>query len=261
MEQFFLLGALVAYLGIVAAPRFGDALPLLRTRYWMLGGIGLHLAGLAGPVISLGHLPVNSMHWGLVVASLLVVGSGLVLRKRPRMLLLGNVVVIWSALLLGLSMAAPDGTPHQAASTSWFVIHVGFSLIGIAAFVCTFSISALYLLVRWRLKKKHLQGIASYPTLATLDRLNYQSMGLGFLAITTAILLGVFSVLTSSRPFDGPDLTIYATLVIWLWYAAGLHLRLVLGWRGRLVAVFGLVGFGGVLVLIAIAMLFLHGWH
>ena len=57
------------------------------------------------------------------------------------------------------------------------------------------------------------------------------------------------------------DLTVVATVVVWLWYAVGLHFRFIAGWRGGLAAVFGVGGFVGLSLLIGAASLVLRGWH
>jgi ABC-type transport system involved in cytochrome c biogenesis permease subunit len=86
-------------------------------------------------------------------------------------------------------------------------------------------------------------------------------MALGFVSLTAGMGVGYLSIAAHPEDRLVPDVTIYTTLAIWIWYAAGLHMRLVAGWRGRLAAIFGVVGFSALGFLVGLAMLMLNGWH
>ena len=109
MDLYLLIGVLIVYLGVICGPRYGELLPVLNSRALMVTGLVLHGLAIIVPVIEQGNLPLNSMRWGLVAAGLSVAGVGLAIRNRPRMLILGHVLVGWSMLFLGLGLAAPDG--------------------------------------------------------------------------------------------------------------------------------------------------------
>ncbi len=260
MEQICLLLAALGYTGAAVGTRAGRAGAILAHPA-LIGVVGvLHVAALVIPVSAAGSLPLGSLRWTLAALGAGVVVLGLALRRQPRMRLLGELLIAWSGLMVGLGAVAPArrGAEELAA---WFILHVGLSLVGIAAFVGAFSFSALYLVVRGRLKRKDLRGIGTLPTLETLDRLNTRAMATGFVTLSLGMAIGGAAAAIGDRSFFRPDVTTWATVAIGLWYAVGLYLRLVMGWRGRLGAMFGLVGFSGVLLLIGVAMLLSGSWH
>ena len=117
------------------------------------------------------------------------------------------------------------------------------------------------MLQRRRLKNKNLSGIQELPALDTLDRLNFRTQGFGFVALTVGIAMGFFLAMEtgSGRGLNG--LTFWGTVSVWCWYAIGLQTRLMGGWRGKPAAVFGVVGFGGLSLILGLAALWAGGWH
>ncbi len=236
----------------------------------VLDHLALPLAAMAFEVAALGigwaregHLPLDAFAHGLGALSLWVTVGWLYVRRRPRMEWLGAALLGLAILLVVVGQLAPDPTarPDTDLRTLWFPLHVLLMLVGFLGFALSCAISILYLVVRRRLKARRLAGIARLPSLDTLDRLNLQAMALGFVALTAGMVVGGLWGATREAGRAGPDLTTWATVAVWAWYAAGLHVRLVAGWRGRLAAIFGAVGFGLLALLLGLAMLILRGWH
>lgn len=267
MDRVLLLFALACYLAPVVGRWYPVAWSGLRSRSWSWLGLGFHVLGIVSMGIRLGRWPIDGVPDGLAALSLAVVVGWIWLRRRPRMELVGTTLLALAVVLLGvallLMLAAPPG-PKGAADLSsvWFPIHATLMLVGFAGFALSFTLSLLYLVLRRRLKRKRLEGIGRLPSLDTLDRLNTQAMSLGFVTLTAGMAIGaLWAKVHADQRQLVPDITIYATSVVWLWYAAGLHARLVAGWRGRVAAIFGVVGFAGLALLIGTAMVVFNGWH
>ena len=94
-----------------------------------------------------------------------------------------------------------------------------------------------------------------------LDRLNVKTQGLGFVALTAGIAMGVFLAVERNSDVRLGDLTVWGSAAVWVWYAAGLHARLIGGWHGRSAAIFGAVGFGAVSLILAVAAVMVGSWH
>ena len=227
---------------------------------WLLGvGVALHGLGLLGEVVQEGA--TGSLHIALGGLALMVMLGSVYLRRLPRMEVLEHVLLPLSALLLGLGLIAP-GQPLSGAPLSWWLpVHIGFMVLGLGGMAVTFSLSVLYLWVRRRLKAKKLAGIARLPSLAALDELNQRCMILGFVALTAGTASGALWVAAGSDIMVSSDATIYVTTAVWLWYALGLHLRMIAGYRGQIAAWFGVVGFAAISVLMLGASLLLHSFH
>ncbi len=228
---------------------------------WIGLGIFLHIVALVVDIALLGALPLTSMRWGLGGLALWVVLGWAILRGRPQMESLGRLLVGLALVLLGTAQLAPDSGGRADLSSPWFVAHVALILVGLGGLAVSFTLSVLWLAVRRRLKTKKLRGIARLPTLDTLDRLNSQSMAAGFVSLTAGMAVGGMWAATHPTASLGPDITVWGTVALWIWYAVGLHTRLVSGWRGRLAAFFGVGGFVGMGVVVLTAGLVLRGWH
>jgi ABC-type uncharacterized transport system permease subunit len=141
----------------------------------------------------------------------------------------------------------------------WFlVLHVSLIFVGLAGFAISFCLSLLFLALRRRLKRKELQGLQDLPALDTIDALNFRAMVTGFVTISAGALIG--GVWAWLHGFEG-DVTVWATVLVWLWYAVGLQGRVIGGWRGRFAALFGVVGFAGVAIALATLGALFGGWH
>ncbi|MEC7946249.1 MAG: cytochrome c biogenesis protein CcsA [Myxococcota bacterium] len=253
--------ALLAWLGPLLGRRPEALSRLTRHGGWVGAALVLHVGALAAEGVVAGRVPLDSMRFGLGALSLWVMLGWLYLRLRPRMELLEALLLGLGVVLLAGGQLAPGGGPPDRLATLWFPFHVSLILAGLLGFAVSFTLSVLFLVVRARLKARRLRGIARLPSLETLDKRNYQSMALGFVALTAGMAVGGMWAATHPDSSMGPDATIWGTLLLWVWYAAGLHLRLVSGWRGRLAAIFGVGGFAGLGFFVLFASVVLQGWH
>lgn len=261
MERLLAVLALFAYL----APLVGRVVPraqsVLGHRAWTWAGAGLHAGALVVAAVLAGTLPLDSMRWTLEALSLWVVLGWLFLQRQPRMELLGAMLSGTAIVLLSVAQVAPSAGASSPLDSLWLPTHLTLILLGLCGFAVSFTLSVLFLVVRRRLKQKRLRGIARLPSLETLDRLNYRAMALGFVALTAGMAIGGTWAATHPDRAMGPDITVWGTVGLWLWYAAGLHVRLVSGWRGRAAAIFGVGGMVGLGGLVAVALVVLRGWH
>lgn len=227
---------------------------------WAWVAVGFALAGLMSAGEGTGRAPMVTIQGGLLTVAVSVLGGGLLLRRQPRMdsardILSGLTLVLLCAALMD-SPAATD-----TVDSPWFIVHFGLIFLGFGGMAMSFVVSALFLVVRRRLKTKQLAGIARLPTLDALDLLNFRAQSLGFVALTAGIAMGAFLLIESQGSRAAGDLTVWGSVAVWLWYAGGLHARLVLGWRGRMGAIFGVIGFGGLGVILMLAGVLIGGWH
>ena len=208
-----------------------------------------------------GSWPMVTVRGGLQTLALVVSGGWLILRTRERMEAAGVILLALVGWLTAASLVESPGAVAQSSVSPFFSMHLGLIFLGLGAFALSFALSALFLLQRRRLKNKNLSGIQELPALDTLDRLNFRTQGFGFVALTVGIAMGFFLAMEtgSGRGLDG--LTFWGTVSVWCWYAIGLQTRLMGGWRGKPAAVFGVVGFGGLSLILGLAALWAGGWH
>ena len=109
--------------------------------------------------------------------------------------------------------------------------------------------------------KKWSQFLHRLPSLQTLDDLNYLCLSLGFPFLTLGIITGSIWAEYAWGSYWNWDPKETWSLVTWLIYAALLHGRLTIGWRGRRAAYFLIIGFAVVLFTFLGVNLLLPGLH
>lgn len=258
MDRALLIVALLCYLAPTVA-RDDGRMRVLAARWWVPAGILLHVQGLA-LAIFLDDVPLRSMTEGLGATALVMVLAREWWGRRPRMGALRRILLGLSVLLLGLAAMAPLPSGEPLTASPFFLLHIGLVLTGFAGFALTFSMSSLYLVVRRRLKRKRLSDIGRLPSLDTLDRLIVRTMGFGFVTLTAGMAVGFTWAMTQDVELAPGDFTAMLTVLVWLWYATGLTARALVGWRGRVVAIFGVGGFAAFLLITTVALV-VSGWH
>ena len=118
-------------------------------------------------------------------------------------------------------------------------VHVPANFIGYG----TFALSAM-LAVAYLLKKRFPNSYitTTLPTLEVMDDLMYKAIAVGFAFFTIATVLGAFWAAEAWGGYWSWDPKETWALIVWLNYAAWLHMRLVKGLRGSFAAWWALVG-------------------
>jgi ABC-type transport system involved in cytochrome c biogenesis permease subunit len=220
----------------------------------------LHTGALLALAIDLGRAPLGQLTEAVSVAVWVVVLLEMWLERRYGLSGLG-AFVLPVALAFSLQSTSVRPLIGPTLGGAWVSVHIGLAMVGIAAFVFNFAGALMYLLQERQLKAKR-PGALYYalPALATLDRLTYRTLALGFPFLTTGLLLGVLwagAAWGSVFTFDPLALLSY---VAWAVYAATLAGRAVGGWHGRRAAYFAIVGFAALALTLG-AGLFLPGRH
>ncbi len=252
--------ALLGYLGSGAGSLWTSDRAGGRAIVWLgWGAVALHLSGLIVWGLRIDALPLTGSGDSFASLALLVGAGSLYARRLPRMELLEGVLKPVAAVLLALGLVLPTETAASDVEGLWLVVHIGGMVLGVAGLALSFGASVVWLRVRARLKSKRLAGLSRLPSLDQLDRLNTRFTLLGFAALTVGISAG--GVWAHFDGFPSLDPTIVITLLLWAWYAVAIQLRVVSGWRGRLAAVFSVVGFAVMLLCYVLIQITYQGWH
>ena len=267
MEPLLLTLALLAYL-LVAVLRLPGVVEA-STRTTRVGDVAmwaaplLHMVGLTLLALRLQTLPILSAGQSLLSLACILGVANVLLRKQPRAEVLAGVLSALCVTLVGLGLILPNQVSKapEGLSSLWFPLHAAMILLGLGGFALAFGVSALYLVVRDRLKRKRLADLGRLPSIDALDRLNTRFILLGFLALTFGIATGGLWAVSRPQATAPLGATVYASLVLWGWYAAAVLVRVVGGWRGPLAAHFSVVGFLGLVVGLGAIVLSASGWH
>ena len=111
----------------------------------------------------------------------------------------------------------------------------GASTYWIGYFAVTFLIFGGVVMMRKRIAPQ-------LPPLATLDDVMYRAISIGFAFFTVATILGALWAAEAWGSYWSWDPKETWALIVWLNYAAWLHMRLIKGLRGTVLAWWSLVG-------------------
>ncbi len=175
------------------------------------------------------HVPANFVGYGSFALAAMVALAYLLKTAAPRALWIGLVGMPLGiiAAIFAVRLGAGLDATTVAGLDSW-----ARKIAGVAAFL------ALAVALRPRLT-------ARLPELSQLDDLMYKAIALGFAFFTIATILGAFWAAEAWGGYWSWDPKETWALIVWLNYAAWLHMRLMKGLRGVVSAWWAL---GGLLV-------------
>lgn len=230
----------------------------------LLGFTGLMVRWYESYLIApdVGHIPVSNLYEVFVLFCLITALMYLYYESRFNTRQLGGFVLVVVNAAVGFILwytfdRQADGIQPlvPALQSYWMKIHVPANFIGYGAFSLAAMVSAAWLLASRGILASRL------PDLETLDDLMYKAISIGFAFFTIATILGAMWAAEAWGGYWSWDPKETWALIVWLNYAAWLHLRLVKGLRGGILAWWSLIG----LVVTSFAFLgvnmFLSGLH
>ncbi len=210
----------------------------------------------------IGHIPVSNLYEVFVLFAVI---TGLLYlyyedRYRSRQMGAFALSVISAAVAFLLWYAFAKGAHNiqplvPALQSYWMKLHVPTNFVGYGAFALAAMVGVAYLLAErgWL--------VGRLPDAEVLDDVMYKAIAIGFAFFTIATILGAVWAAEAWGSYWSWDPKEVWALIVWLNYAAWLHLRLVKGLRGPVLAWWAVIG----LFVTAFAFLgvnmFLSGLH
>ncbi len=215
-------------------------------RWVLLAGAIVQLIAFITQFIQVGHTPVTNLHESLSFFAWCLVVFFLFFDLRYRLSVMGAFSSALAVVtMLGSGIAPKTAEPLSPMLNSWwFPVHVSFAFLGNAAFALAFGAGVMYLLQDRMLKSKHFSALYyRLPSLDTLDNINYRALSFGFPLMTLGIITGAAWAESVWGTYWSWDPKETWALMTWFVYAALLHGRMSIGWRGRRAAIFAIIGF------------------
>jgi cytochrome c-type biogenesis protein CcsB len=195
---------------------------------------------------AMGAAPVLTLKSALSFFAWTILGAYLVFHLKFRLMVLGSFIAPLVACLLIISSAIPstEVMVKPIFRSLWLTVHVSTSFVGNGMLAVTFVAGIMYLVQERQIKKKKLGTVYSrLPSLATLDSINHYSLIWGFCFLTIGMITGAIYAQYALGSYWRWDPKEIWSLITWLFYAALLHERLAVGWRGRRTAIMAIIGF------------------
>ncbi|MPZ78460.1 MAG: c-type cytochrome biogenesis protein CcsB [Deltaproteobacteria bacterium] len=214
------------------------------------GGFVVHTLALAVYFFQDGYPALMEMREALLFKSWLMVAGYLLIQLKYRLTVLGGIIAPLAFLMALASIAFGSGSGEipPGLKTFWLPLHVTLAFLGNAVFALAFGVSLIYLLQERHLKHKRMTALMKrFPSLESLDRLNYLLLVWGFPFMTLGILTGsIWAGIYWGNYWSWEPRQI-SSGIAWLFYGALLHGRITAGLRGKKAASLTIVGFAVVL--------------
>ena len=190
-----------------------------------------------------GHIPISNLYEVFVLFSLITALLYLYYEARYQNRQMGAFALLIISAAVGFILwytfdrQAHEIQPLVPALKSWWMkIHVPANFIGYGAFAIAAMLGIAYLLVQRGILASRL------PNLQVIDDVMYKLIAIGFVFFTIATILGAMWAAEAWGGYWSWDPKETWALIVWLNYAAWLHLRLVKGMRGAASAWWAVIG-------------------
>jgi cytochrome c-type biogenesis protein CcsB len=204
---------------------------------FMVLGFLLLTAGVIFRGISANRVPWGNMYEFSITGAFAFSGAYLFALKKYKLRWLGLPVSLAVLLTLGTAITLlyrPSAPLVPALKSTWLIIHVSAAIISGGVFLLANSIAGAYLILD-RYEQKGVRPIwaQKLPSLEVLDNLSYRLVALVFPLWTFAVIAGAIWAESAWGRYWGWDPKETWAFITWVAYAAYLHARVTVGWRGR----------------------------
>ena len=242
----FFFATAAYWLGLLARSEFAEKTgTALSWAAVLMGTTGMLVRWYESYLIGtdIGHIPISNLYEVFVLFCLITALLYLHYERRYGTRKLGAFVLIVISAAVGFTLwytfsrGAHEIQPLVPALQSyWMKIHVPANFIGYGAF----SLAAM-IGVAWLLAERGILA-SRLPTLPVMEDVMYKAIAIGFAFFTIATILGALWAAEAWGTYWQWDPKETWALIVWLNYAAWLHLRLTKGLRGAVLAWWAVVG-------------------
>jgi cytochrome c-type biogenesis protein CcsB len=186
---------------------------------------------------SANRVPWGNMYEFSITGALAFTGAYIFGLWKYKIRWLGLPVSIAVLLTLGTAITlfyVPSAPLVPALKSTWLVIHVAAAIISGGVFLLANCIAATYLFLdRYESTSGRPEWALKLPSLDVLDQLSYRLVAFVFPLWTFAVIAGAIWAEAAWGRYWGWDPKEVWAFITWVAYAAYLHARVTIGWRGR----------------------------
>lgn len=246
MSTLFFLSTLFYWGGLVTRSNFGSSIgSKLCWAAVVFGFTGMLVRWYESYLIGadIGHIPISNLYEVFILFSMITALFYLYYEQRYETRQLGPFVMIVISAAVGfliwytVTRDAAEIQPLVPALQSWWMkIHVPANFIGYGTFSLAAMVGVAYIL------KSSGRLVDRLPALEVLDDVMYKAIAVGFTFFTIATILGGLWAAEAWGGYWSWDPKETWALIVWLNYAAWLHMRLMKGLRGKIAAWWAVIG-------------------
>ncbi len=203
----------------------------------MILGFLLLFAGVIARGISAGRVPWANMYEFSITSALAFTGAYLGVLRKYDLRWLGLLISLIVLIILGTAVTIlyiPTAPLMPALQSPWLIIHVSAAMISGGIFLLANIVAGTYLYLDSMEAKGPRSALAErLPSLEVLDQLCYRLVAFVFPLWTFAVIAGAIWAEGAWGRYWGWDPKETWAFITWAVYAAYLHARVTVGWRGR----------------------------
>jgi cytochrome c-type biogenesis protein CcsB len=213
-----------------------DRAARIATAMMILGTL-LLLVGIIFRGISAGHVPWGNMYEFSITGAFAFSAAYLAALRKYDLRWLGLLISFSILITLGtaITLLYRNSAPLvPALKSTWLVIHVTAAIISGGIFLLANVIAATYLYME-QLEERGARPAWALriPTLDVLDQLSYRLVAFVFPLWTFSVIAGAIWAESAWGSYWAWDPKETWAFITWVAYAAYLHARVTVGWRGR----------------------------
>jgi cytochrome c-type biogenesis protein CcsB len=263
-------------------------------------GAATHLVSVITRGLAADRVPWGNMYEYSSMVGLLVVAGYLVVERLAKVRTLGGFALGAAVLAMAAAtmVYVTPGPLVPALNSYWIRIHVVAAMTGSSLFILGFVFTVLFLVQERRERRDAARAVAEptpalaavgaggglphdlaeapdeadegatpeprrgwLPAATVLDRLAYRTIAFGFPIWTFAVIAGAIWAEQAWGRYWGWDPKEVWSFITWVVFAAYLHARATVGWRGRRAAVLAVVGFAALVFNLYAVNLVISGLH
>lgn len=246
MSFLFFLSTVFYWGGLVTRSALGYSIgTLLCWGAVVMGFVGMLVRWYESYLLGadIGHIPVSNLYEVFILFSMITALFYLYYEQHYKTRQMGPFVMLIISAAVGFLLwytverNAAEIQPLVPALQSWWMkIHVPANFIGYGTFSLAAMVGVAYIV------KSKGWLVDRLPSLEVLDDVMYKAIAVGFAFFTVATILGALWAADAWGGYWSWDPKETWALIVWLNYAAWLHLRLMKGLRGQLAAWWAVVG-------------------
>ena len=246
MSMLFFLSTIFHWGGLLARTDFGSAVgSKLCWAAILMGFTGMMVRWYESYLLGadIGHIPVSNLYEVFVLFCLITALFTVFYEEKYATRQVSAFILLIISAAVGFilwymsSRDAQEIQPLVPALQSWWMkIHVPANFIGYGTFALAAMVGVAYLV-----KSKGV-FVDRLPSLEVLDDIMYKAIAVGFAFFTIATILGALWAADAWGGYWSWDPKETWALIVWLNYAAWLHMRLMKGLRGQIAAWWAVIG-------------------
>lgn len=141
-------------------------------------------------------------------------------------------------------------------------LHVISALLGYSGITISAVYGLLFMLLYKNLKANRFGLLFNrMPSLETLEKLSFNSLIIGFVLLTVAIIIGIIWLPSAFPDFSYSDPKLIGTIIVWIVYGVGILSKYIANLYGRKVILFSLLGFSLAMISLILTSTLANTFH